>query len=309
LQLQGQALLKKRLLEQADDPVPLVNQVLQKYCFGQPNPTLTREMLADAKKYANREMSETDYWDLKEKYDEKTLLNLFFEGSVHLQQMTEQAFGDVRMENRMIKTGLHPLLVSEEEAKIFHSAEYGTHSPDISTRFQRLGTPHGMERCQTGLMFDLYKAGVIEELTAEGLIAYAFESQKRIVRADAAVKMVKEINKQRRERVASLVDGRVGEDKMTKKVLEVISRKGMEENWSFEKVNNLGRQGRKLVKQVEDDLGKELGHLVIKQEILNKEELAANHMEHVCKTMGIAFDDFFAVAWHKIMGRKKNKKA
>ena len=105
MQLQGQALLKKRLLEQADDPVPLVNQVLQKYCFGQPNPTLTREMLADAKKYANREMSETDYWDLKEKYDEKTLLNLFFEGSVHLQQMTEQAFGDVRMENRMIKIG------------------------------------------------------------------------------------------------------------------------------------------------------------------------------------------------------------
>jgi hypothetical protein len=212
------------------------------------------------------------------------------------------------MENLMIKQGIHPLLVSEEDARMFHSKEYGTHSPVISTHHIKIGTTHGQTRTDVGLLADLYKAGYLSDITPEGLIAYAFESHQRIIRVDTAKKMCDEINKQHREQLSSLVDGRIGEDKMTKKVLEIISTEGMKNQWSFEKVNNLGIQGRKLVKQLNDDFGKEIGKMIIKQTTENKEELAVNHMERICKTLGIAFDDLLAVGWYKMRGKTRGKK-
>jgi len=47
-------------------------------------------MYEDVRKYANREMTEADYFVLKEKYEEKVFLNLFFEGSKPLMQLTEK---------------------------------------------------------------------------------------------------------------------------------------------------------------------------------------------------------------------------
>jgi len=40
----------------------------------------------------------------------------------------------------------------------------------------------------------------------------------------------------------------------------------------------------------------------------SRNELAATHMEHICKTLGIAFDDFLAVAWYKVRGKTKKTK-
>jgi len=283
--------------------------VLKKYNYGQQNRHTTKEMLEDAMKYANREWVESDYFEMKNKYDKKTFLNLFYEGSSSLMELTEQAFKDVRLENAMLKQGIHPLLVSVEEAKLFHSKEHGTHSPIISTHYIKIGTTHGESRTQTGLIADLYKAGYLQEITPEGLIAYAYEQHKRIIRVDSAKKMCVEINKQHKFQISSLIDGRVGEDKMTKKVLEIISKHGMKEQWSFEKTNNLGNQGRKIVRAMNDDFGKEIGNMIVKQTTENKEELAANHMEHICKTLGIAFDDFLAVAWYKVRGKTRGKKS
>lgn len=285
-----------------------MNIVLKKYCFGQENPSATREMEQDVRKYADREMTESDYFEMKNKYDKKTFLNLFFEGSSSLMELTEQSFNDIKLEKAMLSQGIHPLLVSEEEAKLFHSKEHGTHSPVISTHHIKIGTTHGESRTQTGLIADLYKAGYLQEITPEGLIAYAYEQHKRIIRVDTAKKMCVEINKQHKFQMSSLIDGRDGEDKMTKKVLEIISKHGIKEQWSFEKTNNLGNQGRKIVRAMNDDFGKEIGNMVVKQTTDNREELAANHMEHVCKTLGIAFDDFLAVAWYKVRGKTKKAK-
>jgi hypothetical protein len=298
---------QREALKLIEAPENLINRVLEKYCLGQKKPTMTREMLEDSQKYANREMTEADYFEMKEKYDKKTFLNLFFEGSPSLMELTESAFTDQKFETEMIKKGIHPLIVDEDEAKFFHSKEYGTHSPVISTHHIRIGTPHGISRTEVGLLSDLYKSGYLQEITPEALIAYALEEKNRVVRVDTAKKICKEINKQRRDQVSGLIDGRVGEDSMTKKSLEIISKKGMAEGWSFEKVNNYGVQARRLVKLMNDDFGKEIGNMVTKQNLDNKEELAANHMDHICKQMGIAMDDMLAVAWHKMIGRKKKK--
>ena len=94
-----------------------MNRVLKKHCFGQSNPATTKEMIEDSRKYANREMTEEDYYEMKQKYDRKIFLNLFFEGSQAVMELTEQAFKDERMEQCMTKQGIHPLFVTEEEAK------------------------------------------------------------------------------------------------------------------------------------------------------------------------------------------------
>jgi len=297
--------LQRQEVSQIESPEESINKVLKKFSLNQ---ITTREMHEDATKYANREMTECDYFEMKEKYDEKVFLNLFYEGSRSLSELTEQSFKDQRFEREMIKKGIHPLIVNEEEAKYFHSKEFGTHSPVISTHHIKIGTPHGISRTEVGLLSDLYKSGYLQDITPEALIAYALEDKNRIIRVDTAKKICKEINKQRKEQVSSLIDGRVGEDKMTKKVLEIISKKGMEEHWTFEKVHNYGNQGRRMVKLVEDDLGKEIGNMVVKQSSINKEELAANHMDHICKQLGIAMEDMIAVAWHKMIGREKNAK-
>lgn len=303
VRLQSQEALVKE-----HNPESLINSVLKKHCFGHNNPSMTREMIEDARKYANREMRESDYFELKQKYDEKMFLNIFFEGSRSLMELTEQSFKDERMERLMVKQGIHPLLVSEEEAKMFHSKEYGTHSPVISTHYIRMGTTHGQSRTDVGLLADLFKVGYLQDITPEGLIAYAYEQHKRIIRVDTAKKMCDEINKQHREQLSSLIDGRSGDDEMTRKVLEIISKHGMKNQWSFEKVNNMGIQGRKIAKLMQSEFGKEIGNMIVKQTEENKEELAATHMEHVCKTLGIAFDDFLAVAWYKLRGKSKGKK-
>ena len=289
-----------------EDPNVLIDTVLDKH-YQTPQIT-SKEMRLDANKYANREMTKTSYFEMKKKYNEKTFLNLFFEGSKSLMELTERAFDDTEYENQMIKKGYHPLIVNDEEARFFHSRDYGTHSPVIATHHIKIGTPHGISRTEPGLLSDLYKCGYLQDLTVEALIAYALEEKGRVIRVDSAKKMCKEINKQRRDQVSSLVDGRTGEDKMTKKVLEIISKKAMAEHWSFEKVNNYGVQGRKMCKLMLDDFGKEIGNMIVKQNSENTTltaELAANHMEHICKSLGIAVDDMIAVAWYKIMGRKK----
>jgi len=289
-----------------EDPQVFMDRALEK--SSQVNQITSKEMFEDARKYANREMTEADYFGMKEKYQEKVFLNLFFEGSKPLMELTEKAFDDVKFEAEMIKKGIHPLIVNEEEAKIFHSKDLGTHSPVISTHHIRIGTPHGISRTEVGLLSDLYKCGYLQDITPEALIAYALEEKNRVIRVDTAKKICKEINKQRKEQVSSLVDGRDGEDKMTKKVLEIISKKGMAEHWSFEKVNNYGVQGRKIVKLMQDDFGKEIGNMVVKQNHQDptySAELAVNHMDHVCKQLGVAMEDMIAIAWYKIMGRKK----
>lgn len=291
-----------------EDPKELIDNVLEKHY--QTSQITSKEMRQDAIKYANRQMTEQDYFEMKKKYDEKVFLNLFFEGSRSMCELTERSFKDERFESEMIKKGIHPLLVNDEEARYFHSREFGTHSPVIATHHIKIGTPHGISRTEPGLLSDLYKSGYLQDLTIEALIAYALEEKGRVIRVDSAKKMCKEINKQRRDQVSSLVDGRTGEDKMTKKVLEIISKKGMAERWSFEKVNNYGNQGRKMCKLVQDDFGKEIGNMIVKQSSENTiqtAELAANHMEHICKSLGIAVDDMIAVAWYKIMGRKKKE--
>lgn len=287
-----------------DDPESTMKAALDRHGLTT-NQMTSGEMILDAKKYANREMTESDYFLMKQKYDEKTFLNLFFEGSKSLMELTERSFKDVRFENEMIKKGIHPLLVNDEEAKLFHAKKEGTHSPVISTHHIKIGTTHGQTRTDVGLLADLYKSGYLQEITPEALIAYGFEEKGRVIRVDTAKKICKEINKQRREEVSSRIDGRMGEDHMTKKCLEIISKKGMEEGWSFEKVNNYGNQARKLVKSMNDDFGKEIGKMVVKQTEENREELAVTHMEHLCKTMGIAMDDMIAVAYYKIMGKKR----
>ncbi len=300
---------QEEVLRGIENPVDLMDRALNKNSQSQQISTM--EMYQDAKIYADREMTEEDYFLMKEKYNEKQFLNLFFEGSKHLMELTERSFKDIKFENEMIKKGIHPLIVNEDEAKIFHSKDLGTHSPIISTHHIRIGTPHGITRSEVGLLSDLYKCGYLQEITPEALIAYAYEEKKRVLRVDTAKKMCKEINKQRKEQVSSLIDGRDGEDKMTKKVLEIISKKGMAEHWSFEKTNNLGVQGRRLVKMINDDFGKEIGNMLVKQNNKNptlNAELAVNHMDHVCKQLGVAMEDMIAVAWHKIMGREKKKK-
>jgi hypothetical protein len=302
--LQSQEQIEKPSLE---DPELLVKHVLDKHGIIHQNQITSSEMRKDAYLYANREMTEGDYYKMKKKYSEKIFLNLFFEGSKSLMELTEKSFSDQKFETEMIKKGIHPLIVSEEEAKIFHSKEYGTHSPVISTHHIKIGTPHGISRTEVGLLSDLYKCGYLTEITPEALIAYALEERKRIIRVDTARKICKEINKQRREEVSARIDGRIGEDHMTKKSLEIISKRAMAEGWSYEKVNNYGNQARKLVKLMNDDFGKEIGNMITKQNSDNKEELAVNHMDHLCKTMGIAMEDMLAVAYYKIMGRKKKK--
>ena len=286
----------------------IMNRVLKKHCFGQSNPATTMEMIEDSTKYANREMNEEDYFEMKQKYDEKTFLNLFFEGSRAVMELTEQAFDDERLEQCMTKKGIHPLFVTEDEAKMFHTKDLGTHSPVISTHHIKIGTTHGQTRTDMGLLSDLYKAGYLTEITPSGLIAYAFETHQRIIRADTAKKMCDEINKQHKEQLSALIDGRIGEDKMTKKVLEIISKKGMIEQWSFEKVNNMGIQGRKMVRDLNDTFGKEIGNIIVKQTSENKEELAVNLVEHICKTLGVAFDDMLAVGYYKMMGKTRGGK-
>jgi len=285
----------------------MMDQALDNYSQNRQQITTT-QMRIDVSKYANREMTEDDYFKMKKRYDEKIFLNLFFEGSKPLMELTERAYKDQELERQMIKKGIHPLLVTEEEAKFFHSKDYGTHSPVISTHHIKIGTPHGISRTEVGLLSDLYKSGYLQEITPEALIAYALEEKNRVIRVDAAKKICKEINKQRREQVSSLIDGRTGEDKMTKKVLEIISKKGITEHWSFEKVNNYGNQGRKIVRQLQDDFGKEIGNMIVKQDFDNptqRAELGVNHMEHLAKSLGVAFEDMLAVGWYKVMGRKK----
>ena len=87
-----------------EDPQVFMDRALDKN--SQVSQITSKEMYEDARKYADREMTETDYFVMKEKYEEKVFLNLFFEGSKHLMELTEKAFNDVRFETEMIKKGI-----------------------------------------------------------------------------------------------------------------------------------------------------------------------------------------------------------
>ena len=77
---------QEELVRVIENPVDLMERALSKNSQSQQISTM--EMYQDAKIYADREMTEADYFMLKEKYVGKQFLNLFFEGSQSLMELT-----------------------------------------------------------------------------------------------------------------------------------------------------------------------------------------------------------------------------
>ena len=286
----------------------IVTKSLKQFNYSTYKQDLSGRLYEFMKHVSNRPMSKAEVESAIEEFGMKNVITYLFNGDRGSYFDTLKAFNDEEYEKQLIRDGLHPLYVTEEEAKMYHSRDgIGTHSPIISSHFTRLGSSHGKESASSnGLIYDLFKSRVLIELTPEGLMEYVFNEYHRMLSKPLAVKIAFDINKQRKIFEGRMFTGEIGDDRMTKQALIQVNRHCKESNISFETSNELGQITRKLIHNIEQNMGREIGKMVVNDKGVDRPRMIAKIAVRLSEIMNTPVEDVGALLSRPMRMRKKN---
>jgi hypothetical protein len=288
--------------EKQDQVEEIVNKTLKIFNVSTYKQTVTARLYEFMESISNRPISKAELETAIEEFGEKTVISYIFNSDRGSYYDTLKAFKDEKYEKELISQGLHPLYVSQEEAKLYHSEQHiGTHSQVYASHVNGVGSQHAQSGNTSGLVFDLFKSGVLTKLTAEGLMEYVFQEYNRVITKPIAEKITEEINKQRLSYENKMFTD-LGDDKLTKVALRKVTKHCKEQGLSYETSNQLGQQTRKLIGSLESSLGREIGKIVIDEE--DNASIVAKIAEKLCASMNVPVEDAGAIL-SKIGGKNE----
>lgn len=294
--------LQKVASEKQEQITEIVTKNLKLFNVSTYKQTLSSRLFEFMESISNRPISKAELESAIDEFGEKTVINYVFAGDRGSYYDTIKAFADEKYSKELIAEGLHPLYVSEEEAKLYHSAEHiGTHAQIMQSHVNGVGTQHAQAGNTSGLLFDLFKSGVLMKLSAEGLMDYVFQTYNRVITKPIAEQIVAEINKQRLSYENKMFTD-LGDDKMTKTALRKVTKHCQDNGLSFEASNQLGSQARKLVTSLESSLGNEIGKMI------TNEEDPASMIERItlklCTSMNVPVEDLGGIVRKSVKGNQ-----
>lgn len=284
-----------------DELETIVKTNLKKSGFNTYKQTTSSELYTVMANLIDRPISSDELNILVKKFGEKTVINYIFNGDRGSYYDMLRAFKDESYEKELIKEGMHPFYVSVEDAKMLHSQ---THAQCISTHYTRLGSSHGMESvANNSLIYELFKKGVLMEITPESLQAYVLEKFNRLLPKPMAVTVASDINKQRIRFEGKLFTGEITDDKLTKKAIEKVTSYCMKNNMTFEQSNELGKRARKISGDVGHVLGSEIGKLIVNEDDMGTSQVLAHLVKRLCITLNTPVEDVGAILSKPVRGR------
>ncbi len=285
----------------------IVTKSLKKFNVSTYKQTLSRRLFEFMEDISNRPISKAELDSAVEEFGEKNVISYVFSGDRGSYYDTVKAFNDESYERELIKDGLHPLFVTEEDAKMYHSVEHiGTHSQVINTNNTRIGTAHGKESvASNGLVYDLFKSRVLIELTAEGLMEHVFQEYNRVITKPIATKIVDDINKQRKIFEGRIFTGELGDDELTKRALRKVKKHCIDNQTSFETSDYLGQKARKMSHDISRNLGTEIGNIVLNEQGLDNADIIARFAKKLCTALNVPVEDAGALMTRPLKKAKK----
>ena len=199
-----------------------------------------------------------DFWNyLTTQYDEKLIINSFFNGNRGYFEAMRKSLLDCKMEAQMIKNGVHPYMVSQNDAEKFHSKDSGSYKQIMLTDKNPVGTTNYSGEVK------LIASNTIRKFSVRSLQSYMYEEYNIIVPIPDVTKMLKNINKQLDEQAKSMFSD--GEDMITRFTREEIQKYSKDNKLSREETNLLMIQARNKSIAISRQFGRNIAALVVSE--------------------------------------------
>lgn len=222
-------------------------------------------------KYMQGEISYDDIVDYEKVYSIKLMCLWLSNGNLAEYNSTKADLKAIDEAEESKLKDENPLCVSIEVGKQLQDKITGNYAPAHTTHFEKgLGINHGLiSRNDAGLVYHLFKKGVLREITIHEVKTMIFNDFGIIISDIEGEKLKVRIDRDRKIKEGQMLQGEIGDSKLVKDAISIITNKGKEKHMTYEQTNILGTNARKMM-----DALKETGKIAGKAQIQSdKDEL------------------------------------
>lgn len=237
---------------------------------------------------------------------EKMTCNIFNNGN--LAEFNDWKLGLKAIEEDEAKARIHesPKYVSEDVGKMMQDHSTGDHAPTHSTHFGNgLGDNAGfVSRYNTGYVWRLFADGYIRSIDIP-MVKKLFFERYDIIPSDLEAKSIADLlNKERRIFEGQILQGDIGDSKIVRDAISIVTNEGKKHGLSYQKTDAMGKEVRRACEKIERDAGKIIGKAKVEGAT---PEITQKYAKMVCNVIddtNMTWDNFISCLF-KI--KKKNR--
>lgn len=213
--------------------------------------------------YLNNEISYKELVYMISKFGKKIMCNNLCNGNMaqfndyvqSLKSIDDESEGDTVDER----------YVSVEEGKALQDHEKGNYAPSHATHLnQGLGSDAGkVSRNNNGYVWKLFAHGYIQTLSIMDVKEMMKDLFQMIPSDYEAQEIANIMNKERKVFEGKILQGEIGDSKLTKSAISIITNRGKDKGLNYEKTDMLGRKARKITEDTESAFGKIIGKATV----------------------------------------------
>jgi len=244
--------------------------------------------------------------DLISRMGEKTVCNIFCNANLAEYNDWKDALKSIEKDLETAKKHDSPKYVTEDEGKAFQNHSKGDHAPTHSTHLNNgLGDNAGfVSRYNTGYVWRLFADGYIRNIDGN-MVKKLFFERYDIIPSELEAKTISDLlNKERRIFEGQVLQGDIGDSRMVKDAVSIITNEGKKLGLSYQKTDSMGREVRRACEKLERDAGKIIGKAKIQGGTPELTQKYARVVSNVLDETNMTWDNFIACLF-KV--RKKSK--
>lgn len=256
--------------------------------------------------YMDGDMTWKKLNSLIDRMGEKTICNIFSNGNLAEYNDWKKDLKAIQDDMDKARMGINPKYVTEDEGKMFQDHTKGTHAPSHATHLNNgLGDNAGfVSRYNTGYVWRLFADGYIRNLDIE-MVKQLFVDRYDIIPSSIEAKNISELmNKERRIFEGQVLQGDIGDSRMVKDAVSIVTNEGKKKGLSFQKTDAMGREVRRACEKLERDAGKIIGKAKVEGATDEITQKYAKIVSNVLEETNMTWDNFISCLF-KINRKKK----
>ena len=255
-------------------------------------------------------MSENITWkklkNLISRMGDKTVCNIFCNANLAEYNDWKEALKSIETDLETAKEKESPKYVTVDEGKMMQDHSKGDHAPTHATHLNNgLGDNAGfVSRYNTGYVWRLFADGYIRNIDAN-MVKKLFFERYDIIPSELEANTISDLlNKERRIFEGQVLQGDIGDSRMVKDAVSIITNEGKKKGLSYQKTDSMGREVRRACEKLERDAGKIIGKAKIEGGTPELTQKYARVVSNVLDETNMTWDNFIACLF-KV--RKKSK--
>jgi len=269
-----------------------------------------KEVSAQEIHYMQMYMDDNITWskvkDLIERMSEKTVCNIFCNGNLAEFNDWKDDLKSIEEDMKLARTDENPKYVSEDVGKMMQDHTTGDHAPAHSTHFGNgLGDNAGfVSRYNTGYVWRLFADGYIRSIDSI-MVKKLFFERYDIIPSELEAKTISDLlNKERRIFEGQMLQGDIGDSKIVRDAISIVTNEGKKHGLSYQKTDAMGKEVRRACEKIERDAGKIIGKAKVEGATPEITQKYAKMVSNVIEETNMTWDNFISCLF-KI--KKKNR--